>query len=47
MAYTYDNENNLLEMVDKFDDPVPSSMSQEPKTKKSLNPREYKQMMNY
>ena len=47
MSYTYDNENNLIEMVDKFDDPVPSSMSQEPKTKKSLNPREYKQMMNY
>ena len=47
MAYTYDNENNLIEMIDKYDDPVPSSMSQEPKTKKSLNPREYKQMMNY
>jgi len=47
MTYTYDNENNLIEMIEKYDDPVPSSMSQEPKTKKSLNPREYKQMMNY
>ena len=47
MTYTYDNENNLIQMIEKYDDPVPSSMSQEPKTKKSLNPREYKQMMNY
>ena len=47
MAYTYDNENNLIEMIDKYDDPVPSSLLQEPKTKKSLNPIEYKQMMNY
>ena len=47
MAYTYDNNNNLIEMIDKYDDPAPSSMNQEPKTKRSLNPREYKQMMNY
>ena len=36
----------LLSTISLYDD-EPSSMVQEPKKKKSLNPKEYKQMMNY
>ena len=36
----------LLNNISIFDD-EPRSMDQEPKKKKSLNPKEYKQMMNY
>ena len=43
---TNDLGKRLLNNITIFDD-EPSSMIQEPKTKKSLNPKEYKQMMNY
>jgi len=36
----------LLNTISLYDD-EPRSMDQEPKKKKSLNPKEYKQMMNY
>jgi len=42
MAYTYNPlTNDLLEMVDLYDEPVTENK------KKSLNPKEYKEMMNY
>ena len=42
MAYTYNPlTNNLLEMVDLYDEPIKENK------KKSLNPKEYKEMMNY
>ena len=43
---TNDLGKRLLNNISIFDD-EPSSMIQEPKTKKTLNPKEYKQMMNY
>jgi hypothetical protein len=48
MAYTYNPINNeLLEMIDLYDDPFIENKKPEPKKKKGLNPQEYKQMMNY
>ncbi len=48
MAYTYNPVNNeLLEMIDLYDDPFIENKKPEPKKKKGLNPQEYKQMMNY
>ena len=42
MAYTYNPlTNDLLEMVDLYDEPIKENK------KKSLNPKEYKEMMNY
>ena len=42
MAYTYNPiTNDLLEMVDLYDEPITENK------KKSLNPKEYKEMMNY
>ena len=38
--------NRIINISETYDD-VPSSVDNEPTTKKSLNPREYKQMMNY
>ena len=48
MTYTYNPVNNeLLEMIDLYDDPFIENKKPEPKKKKGLNPKEYKQMMNY
>lgn len=42
MVYTYNPVNNeLLEMIDLYDEPIKENK------KKSLNPKEYKQMMEY
>ena len=42
MAYTYNPiTNDLLEMIDLYDEPIKENK------KKSLNPKEYKQMMDY
>ena len=42
MAYTYNPlTNDLLEMVDLYDEPIKENK------KKGLNPKEYKEMMNY
>ena len=47
MAYTYNPINNeLLEMIDLYDDPIIET-KRPPEKKKGLNPKEYKQMMNY
>ena len=48
MAYTYNPlTNDLLEMVDLYDDPFIDDKTAKENRKKSLNPKEYKQMMNY
>ena len=48
MAYTYNPlTNDLLEMVDLYDDPFIDDKKAKENRKKSLNPKEYKQMMNY
>ena len=48
MAYTYNPINNeLLEMIDLYDDPFIDDKTAKENRKKSLNPKEYKQMMNY
>ena len=47
-TYTYNPINNeLLEMIDLYDDPFIETKRPPEKKKNSLNPKEYKQMMNY
>jgi len=48
MAYTYNPvTNELLEMIDLYDDPIVDDKKPKENKKKSLNPKEYKQMMDY